>query len=72
VWKKTRWQHAIGMRFFKGLEQDSLILVAQPSHVGKHRHARAADSRLEIQESLQRKFVELWRLVRQETDLVDR
>src|ERR1700682_1938788 len=60
------------MRLFQRLQQDALVLIAQPADVGDQRHPSRRHRRLQIEERLQRQLVELWRLVRQEPDLIDR
>ena len=60
------------MRLLERLQQDTLVLVAEPADVGHHRDPARAEGRLQVEERLQGKLVKLGRFVGQEPDLIDR
>src|SRR3989442_15523567 len=60
------------VRLFERFQKHPLVLVPEPPDVGHQRDPSGPDSRLEVQECLERKLMKLGRLVRQEPDLVDR
>ena len=71
AWRRED-DHPMRVGLFERFQKHPLVLVPEPPDVGHQRDPTGPDSRLEVQESLERKLMKLWWLVRQEPDLVDR